>query len=206
MRALAGLGNPGEGYRRHRHNAGWMLLDAVSARSRVLERRRLDWVELLRVGVGQRQPGRGRGGPDGGDDAGALWLLRPLTYMNRSGLGVTEGCDALGLEPGELVVAYDDIDLPLGRLRLRPAGGAGGHRGMESVLEALDTQEVPRLRMGIRGQGVGRDTAEYVLSPFTAEELPAAERMIARAADAVETILMQGFTAAMDAYNPQPGD
>lgn len=187
IRAVAGLGNPGESYRRNRHNAGWMLLDQLLGRWRVGERRRLDWVEATRVET------RGRGA--------GLWLLRPTTYMNRSGLGVSEGCDALDVGPGELLIAYDDIDLPLGRVRLRQGGGDGGHRGMRSVLESLGTPEVPRLRLGIRGQEAPADTADYVLEDFAEDELEVVREMVDRAADAVELALRSGLVAAMNAFN-----
>jgi len=148
LRALAGLGNPGDRYREHRHNAGWMLQDVLGRRGRTVERRELEWVELARIELG------GRGGRQ------RLWLLRPLTYMNRSGTGVSQGCDALGLGPGEILVAYDDVDLPLGKVRLRPAGGDGGHRGLRSVVRSLGTQKIPRLRMGVRGEPAPGDTAD----------------------------------------------
>ena len=185
MQALAGLGNPGESYRHTRHNAGWMLLDVVAARGRRLERRALDWVELERVEIGAR----------------SLWLMRPNTFMNRSGLGISEGCDALRLAPYETVVAYDDIDLPLGRLRLRLAGGAGGHRGLRSVLRSLGSQEVPRLRMGICGEQMLVDATDYVLEEFDTAERTVVQEMIERAAQAVEVIMRRGFTAAMNTFN-----
>ena len=195
MRALAGLGNPGDSYSRHRHNAGWRVLDALLRRShvRLLEERSLDWVELRRVEVVG-----GRSAAGGRED---LWLMRSKTYMNESGLAVSEGAEALKLGPAELLVAYDDIDLPLGKLRLRPAGGAGGQKGMCSVIEALGSERIPRLRLGVRGENVPADTAEYVLSPFEANERELAAEMIERGADAVEMVLNAGLTATMNASN-----
>ena len=198
MRALAGLGNPGDKYGEHRHNAGWMLLDALLRRSRVLEKRNLEWVELRRIEL--RERGRKRTSR-GGDE---LWLMRPMTYMNRSGLGVSEGCAALGINPDEMVIAYDDIDLPLGALRIRPAGGDGGHRGLRSIIRALGTQQLPRLRMGICGIDAPPDTADYVLSRFKKNELETIAEVIEVAADAVQEIQRSGLTAAMNAYN-NPG-
>lgn len=189
MRALAGLGNPGDRYLEHRHNAGWMLLDVLFRRGRTVERRQLDRVELarlvLRLPAGEHE----------------LWLMRSRTYMNQSGMGVSEGCRALGLGPAEILVAYDDVDLPLGRIRLRQAGGDGGHRGLRSVIEALGTQRIPRLRMGVRGDEVRGDTADYVLARFDTDERDAAAEMLETAADAVETVLRDGLIAAMNEFN-----
>lgn len=199
MRALAGLGNPGESYREHRHNAGWMLLDVLLGRSRVLEERHLEWVGLTRIELRGRNKKR-RGGS--GDE---LWLMRPMTFMNRSGLGVSEGCDALGITCNELVVVYDDIDLPLGALRIRPSGGDGGHRGLRSIIAALGTQQIPRIRIGIRGEGAPADTADYVLSPFEKSEVDPIAEVVESAADAVEMIARSGLTAAMNAYNSLGG-
>jgi PTH1 family peptidyl-tRNA hydrolase len=175
-----------------------MLLDALLRRSRVVERRDLEWVELRRIELHVRSGKRkGKGGEE-------LWLMRPTTYMNRSGIGVSQGCSALTIGPDELVVAYDDIDLPLGALRIRPAGGDGGHKGLRSVIRALGTQQIPRLRMGIRGIDAPLDTADYVLSRFKKDELETIAEVIEVAADAVQTIQRSGLTAAMNAYN-KPG-
>lgn len=189
MRALAGLGNPGDRYREHRHNAGWMLLEVLVRRGRVVERRELDRVDLARLELS------GRGGRR------QLWLMRPQTYMNHSGPGVSQGCETLGLGPGEILVAYDDIDLPLGKLRLRPGGGDGGHRGLRSVIRSLGTRRIPRLRLGVRGEEVRGDTADYVLSPFDRDERDPAAEMMETAADAVETVLRDGLAAAMNEFN-----
>ncbi len=175
-----------------------MLLDTLLRRSRVLEKRNLEFVELRRIEL--RERGRKKTSR-GGDE---LWLMRPTTYMNRSGLGVSEGCAALGMSPDELVVAYDDIDLPLGALRIRPAGGDGGHRGLRSVIRALGTQQIPRLRMGICGIDAPPDTADYVLSRFKKDELETIAEVIEVAADAVQAIQRSDLTAAMNAYN-KPG-
>lgn len=188
MEAIAGLGNPGGEYARTRHNAGWMLLDELIRRGQALETRTREHAEMTRLKLG----------PD------TVWLVRSTTYMNRSGLGLEQACRSLQVGPREVLVAYDDIDLPLGRLRLRRSGGSGGHRGLESVIGALGTSRIPRLRLGIRGEegfDEGADTADYVLDEFTAEERVVAEEMIDRAADAVRMILRRGLGAAMNTYN-----
>ncbi len=185
MRAIAGLGNPEARYARTRHNAGWMLLDLMAERGKLLERREREWVQLEKRKLG----------PD------AIWLIRSKTYMNNSGLGLQQACRSLQLQPGELVVAYDDVDLSLGQLRLRQSGGAGGHRGLESVIESLGTPRIPRLRLGIRGESPWRDTADYVLSEFQQDEVDLLAAMLQRAADAVRMIVHRGLGAAMNTYN-----
>ena len=192
MRALAGLGNPGERYSQHRHNAGWMLLDLLESRHPGIETDQMEWVDLSRI----RMKGRREDG-----SPAELWLMRSKTYMNESGLAVSQGCDRLGLEPGEVLVAFDDVDLPLGKLRLREAGGSSGQNGMESVIESLGTQQIPRLRLGIRGETLRGETADYVLSRFDKEERDTAAEMIEEAADAVEMVLRSGLIAATNKYN-----
>lgn len=192
MRALAGLGNPGDEYAEHRHNAGYMLLDVLERRYRAVDSRELHRVRLTRVRMKGR---REDGGP------AELWLMRSKTYMNESGLGIAGGCKELGLEPEQLLVAFDDVDLPLGKLRLRESGGSGGQNGMESVIEALGTEKIPRLRLGICGDDAPADTARYVLSRFPRDERDAAAEMIEEAADAVEMVLRSGLIAAMNRFN-----
>ena len=192
MRALAGLGNPGDEYAEHRHNAGWMLLAVLERRHRVVETKHLDRVQLTRIRMKGR---RADGGP------AEFWLMRSKTYMNESGLGVSRGCDELGLGPADLVVAFDDVDLPVGKIRLREAGGSGGQNGMKSVIDALGTQKIPRLRLGICGERAPADTADYVLRRFDKDERDSAAEMIEEAADAVEMILRSGLTTAMNRFN-----
>lgn len=188
MQAVAGLGNPGESYAHTRHNAGAMLLEELLRRGKVLESRDKEYVHLSRLKLG----------PD------STWLIRPTTYMNSSGLGVAQACQSLQLQPADVLVAYDDIDLPLGQMRLRRDGGAGGHRGMESLIAELGTDRFPRLRLGIRGEGRGPDTADYVLTAFDADELFELKSMIDRGADAVRMILRRGLGPAMNTYNVRP--
>lgn len=190
MQALAGLGNPGQEYARTRHNAGAMLLDRLLAAGRVLERRDKEWVCLQKLKLG----------PD------ALWLVRGETFMNLSGLAVAQAARSLQLEPIDILVAYDDVDLPLGGLRIRREGGSGGHRGMESVIAELGTKRFPRMRLGVRGEGRGRDTADYVLSDFEAGEIDLLDDMLDRAVAAVRMALRRGLATAMNHYNriPEP--
>lgn len=137
------------------------------------------------------------------------WLTcQPRTYMNRSGSAVRCLCESHGLEPGAVLVVYDDIHLPLGRLRSRAGGSAAGHRGLESIIEALQTEAIPRLRLGIGapppglGSGLGEPgLSEYVLSAFLPEETAVVEEMVGRAARAVTEWLRSGIDAAMNLAN-----
>jgi PTH1 family peptidyl-tRNA hydrolase len=182
---LAGLGNPGPAYAATRHNLGFRLVDRVGAAlgASVVDRRYSALFGRARLA--------GR----------TLYLLKPQTYMNRSGLAVREALQGLGLGPEHLWVAHDDVDLPLGRLRLRLRGSSGGHRGVASVIEAVGTEGFGRIRMGIGRPPAGVETADYVLRPFTPEEEPEVDRMLERAAEAVETLLREGAEAAMSRHN-----
>lgn len=188
MLAIAGLGNPGAQYACTRHNAGWMLLDLLAARGKVIEQREKEWVQLARLKLG----------PD------SVWLLRSKTYMNESGRGLEQACRSLQIKPADVLVAYDDVDLPLGQLRLRPRGGAGGHRGLESVVESLGTPRIPRLRLGVKGEIAWRDTADYVLSEFDPNEQETLDEMLGRGLAAVRMILRRGLSTAMNTYNQKP--
>ena len=134
MRALAGLGNQGDAYAGHRHNVGWMLLDVLERRHAIVDKKDLDLVRLTHI----RLQGRGKNG-----EVSELWLMRPKTYMNENGLGVAKGCKELNLRPEQILVAFDDVDLPLGKLRLRESGGSSGQKGMQSIIDALGTQKIP---------------------------------------------------------------
>ncbi len=181
---VLGLGNPGERYRDTRHNVGFAVVDEL-ARRRGVRLRQLECNSL--VGVADR-----------------LVLAQPLTYMNRSGYAARCLVERRGLEPGRVLVVFDEVHLPLGRLRLRASGSPGGHRGMESVLQNLRTPEVPRLRLGVGPEDAevgGEELADYVLEPFAAAERERVEEMIARAADACECWLAEGSQTAMNRFN-----
>jgi len=192
VRALAGLGNPGDEYAEHRHNAGWMLVAALERRYPVVDTKELSNARLSRIRMKGR---REDGGP------AELWLVRSRTYMNESGRGVSQACNELRLEPQDILVAFDDIDLPLGTIRLRDSGGSGGQNGMKSVIDALGTQKIPRLRLGICGARATADTADYVLRRFDKDEKDSAAEMVEEAADAVEMTLRSGLVAAMNRFN-----
>ena len=133
-------------------------------------------------------------------------LIKPMTWMNRSGNAVRALRDSLPCEPEEILVCYDELALPLGRIRLRPSGSHGGHNGMRSIIDRLGTTEFPRLRVGIAPEdGEVDDASEFVLSPFGRMERPRAEEAVVRAADAVECAVTEDLLTAMNRFNPEPG-
>jgi PTH1 family peptidyl-tRNA hydrolase len=176
VKLVVGLGNPGTGYEWTRHNVGFHVVDRLAAQEQLIfePARRLEgW-----SGPATFEFARSR--------TGAL-LVKPLTYMNRSGTAVSALVRTLGLEPGSLLVVYDDMDLALGKLRIRPFGGPGTHNGMRSIVEDLGTDRFPRLRVGI-GQS-RTDAARHVLERFSTKELPEAEISVAEAAEAIRAWL-----------------
>lgn len=187
MKLLVGLGNPGRRYAGTRHNVGSDAVERLAERAAIpLSQRRFH--------------GRfGRGSLRAADVA----LLLPETYMNRSGLAVAEALRFLPLEDParDLLVVYDDADLPLGRLRLRARGSDGGHRGLASVLEALGSRDIPRLRLGVGRPPARIDTVDWVLTPFAPEEREAAAAMRDAAADALESFVEEGIEVAMNRHN-----
>jgi PTH1 family peptidyl-tRNA hydrolase len=182
---IVGLGNPGPEYVGHRHNVGFQCLDRL-AEIHVLGFMRLESRARLAQGVIQ--------------GVGVL-LVRPLTYMNLSGQAVGSLVRRYGIPLSALLVIYDDMDLPLGTIRLRPGGGAGGHKGMRSIINALGSQEFPRLRVGIGRPLGGEDAVDYVLSDFTLEERVVIEGVYERVLGAVECWLREGIVEAMGRYN-----
>lgn len=180
-----GLGNPGPEYASTRHNAGFMVVDRL-ARTLGLAWRRAPY------------PGLEARGAVGGE---RLVLLKPMTYMNLSGGAVAAAARRHGAGPAEICVVHDDLDLPPGALRIRAGGGAGGHRGVLSIIEALGSRDFLRVRVGIGRPLPGQDAARYVLSPFPATEWEAVAPAVERAAEAVLTVLREGPERAMNRFN-----
>lgn len=182
-RLVVGLGNPGERYAATRHNVGFRVVETLAARRRL----RLGELEC--------------GAFVAADEA--VMLALPQTYMNRSGYALRCLFERHDLEASDVLVVYDDVALPLGRLRLRVRGGPGGHRGMESVIENLRTDEVARLRCGIADEDDDdeRDLVAFVLEPFTAAEEETVAELVERAADACESWLAEGAATAMNRFN-----
>lgn len=183
---IVGLGNPGEEYAKTRHNLGFQCLNELTRRHNLSFD---DKIAKSRVAAGRIAGQR-------------VALAKPFTYMNVIGQAAVGLCQWYKVAPEQdLLVIYDDLDLPFGVLRLRERGSAGTHNGMKSVIAQLGTQVFPRIRVGI-GQGPpGRDAANYVLGRFTREEEVALPEVHARVADAIETVLREGFGAAMNRFN-----
>lgn len=185
---VAGLGNPGRRYEGTRHNLGFDVVDEVA---RTLGIR---FVE----GRGEYMMARGSA------QHAAVVLIKPTTYMNHSGVAVREVLDQEQVDPGSLIVVYDDFHLPLGMLRLRPGGSDGGHNGMASVLYHLQTDAIRRVRCGIRGEGfpdAAEEIVDYVLSPFHRAELEVKQKLVEHARSSVLAVLGEGFEHAMNTYN-----
>lgn len=184
-RLIIGLGNPGDSYRDTRHNIGFMVIDELAQRLGLAFTAEKRWDCLLAKFAGG-------------------WLMKPATFMNGSGDAVAAVSQFYKVRPSELLVVCDDVDLPLGRLRLRQGGSAAGHNGMKSIITRLGTEAFPRLRVGI-GAADGRPAGErivgHVLGKFLVEERSAAETAVRRAADAVATALRSGIEAAMNQFN-----
>jgi PTH1 family peptidyl-tRNA hydrolase len=180
LRAVVGLGNPGPQYALTRHNLGFWVLERLLSRG-FWRKEAFPWGEVFQDGE--------------------KFLLRPLTFMNLSGQAVAEFLRRYPIPPSSLLVVYDDVDLPLGEVRLRPSGGPGTHRGMQSVLASLGTEEVPRLRVGIGPPPLGLDLAQYVLSPPEPGELSRLKEACDFAAEIAEVFLSQGLSAALDFFS-----
>jgi PTH1 family peptidyl-tRNA hydrolase len=183
-RVVVGLGNPGEGYATTRHNVGFQVASRLAKRARA---------EFALKAADSRIA-------EGAIDGLRLAIARPQTFMNDSGRAIRKLLDRYRIEPDALFVVYDDIDLPLGKLRLREKGGPGTHNGMRSVVRELDSDDVPRLRIGISQAQPGAAT-DHVLSEFSPEQQTAVADLIHRAADAAFAWAHEGAVVAMNRYN-----
>ncbi len=199
MKLVVGLGNPEGRYTRTRHNAGFLVVDRLLPR--------LAPGEALKARFHAACAETQVSTPGGSE---RVLLMKPTTYMNRSGLAVGEAVAFHKLDPGrDLLVVTDDFYLPVGTIRLKPDGGTGGHNGLADIDRALAGREYPRLRVGVGlapsgGKPPLMDQADFVLSVFTKEEEPEVDRALARAAEAAEMFLTRGLSAAMNAFNAPP--
>lgn len=184
MKIVVGLGNPGNEYAATRHNVGFMAIDALAHHWGISS-----WKKR-----GQALVAEYRG-------AEPVVLIKPQTYMNLSGVAVGELARWYKVAPEDIIVIFDDMDLPIGRLRLRTKGGSGGHRGIESLLTHLANGNFGRLRIGIDRPPTNWQVVDYVLSVFTSEEQPVLHEAISRSTEAVECIVKQGMSKAMNVYN-----
>jgi peptidyl-tRNA hydrolase, PTH1 family len=188
MKVIVGLGNPGGSYTRSRHNVGFRVVDQLAERHRLRFSRRQFKSQVAEGKIGDER----------------VLLMKPQTYMNLSGEAVQRARRELRVEPEEFLVIYDDLDLAVGRLRVAGSGGAGGHHGVESIIEALGSKGFSRIRVGIGRPGDRSANVDYLLDSLTADEASALSASIARAADAAEVALGDGINAAMNRFNSVP--
>lgn len=184
MRLVVGLGNPGPEYELTPHNVGFSVVEELARRAGVSFKR----------------------GPVPESTSTSLQnrdavLMRPLSYMNLSGRPVAAAMRWLKLAPTDLIIVCDDVNIPFGRLRIRQSGGAGGQKGLKSIVETLGTENVPRMRLGVGGGYPGADVGSYVLRKLRGKELDQFNEMVGRGADAIEHWLEQGLDAAMNRFN-----
>ena len=185
MKLIVGLGNPGRKFNHSRHNVGFACIDYMSRKWGIkLAQRRAKAV--LGQGVVADE---------------SVVLARPRTFMNRSGEGITYLLTRFAATAGDLIVVYDEMDLPAGGVRIRPQGGAAGHNGIKSIIEALSTQEFTRVRVGIGTPSPDIDGMDYVLGHFSLQERLLVNRAVATVAEAIESLLRDGIGAAMNRFN-----
>jgi peptidyl-tRNA hydrolase, PTH1 family len=180
LRLVVGLGNPGQQYERTRHNVGFAAVDRLAADA--------EW-KTADLGLWTK--------------VGDLFLAKPTTYMNESGQFVKPFASYRNITPAEILVVYDEIALPLGRLRIRPNGSAGGHNGMKSLIAHLGTDRFPRLRIGVGPQPAGVDSAQWVLGKFAPAERKTLEDVLDQAAAAARELETENLDAVMNRYNPK---
>jgi peptidyl-tRNA hydrolase, PTH1 family len=187
MKLIVGLGNPGREYARTRHNVGWQVVDAFAKK--------------FRIDVARHEKNAMTG--TGRVAGGSVLVAKPLTYMNLSGDAVRLLVNAYAESTEELMVVYDDIDLPLGKLRIRPNGSSGTHNGMRSIIAELGSEKFPRLRVGIGSPET--QLRDYVLDEFAADEQPIVDRAISRSVDALVLFCRGDLRRAMNEFNRDEG-
>ena len=186
MKLIVGLGNPGIAYQFTPHNLGFLTIDRIASDSGIEVRNRQCRALTARAVIGSEP----------------VLLAKPETFMNLSGLAVRELLARHDLRPeADLVVIYDELDLPLGTIRIRQRGSSAGHNGMESIIGALGTQEFLRIRLGIAPERKIRDGVKYVLTPFRKAQLKTVDEVLDAAAEAVNAILTEGPAVAMNRFN-----
>jgi peptidyl-tRNA hydrolase, PTH1 family len=190
MKLIVGLGNPGQEYSSNRHNIGFLCLNHFARVHRlVLDKKQ----GKARVGTGHVA----------GND---VVLARPQTYMNASGVSVSQLLQRYKITPEDLIVVHDDLDLPLGKIRIRKGSSAAGHNGIKSIIASLETQDFIRIRVGISrpqtpGENVEGTIVDYVLGDFTPQDKPIIEATICRVGEAIISLITEGLTAAMNKFN-----
>lgn len=184
IKALIGLGNPGKEYKNTRHNVGFMVADLVASTLKCGKKyKEKCFSHIIEC-------------PDHD-----LLIVKPQTYMNNSGIAVKNLLDDYNLKPEEILVVYDDLDLPLGTIRLKKKGSSGGHRGVKSIIENIKTEDFPRLKIGIGRPANKKDVVNYVLSPFSKEEKFILEKVLSSATDCIINVLKYGIDKAIGQCN-----
>jgi len=183
MWLIAGLGNPGRKYERTRHNVGFMVIEEVACRNNIDLRDK----KTFRIG---------RGSADGKD----ILLVEPLLYMNLSGHVIQDMLRKFGIEPANLIVIHDDLDMETGKLRIRKTGSSGGHKGIESIIDNTGSRDFLRVKIGI-GRKEGMSAEDYVLRKFKREELVVMKEAIQKAADVIYSIITEGVDKTMNRFN-----
>lgn len=184
MFLVVGLGNPGSRYRKTKHNLGFMVVEYLAAQWKKRFKRGKGFNRVIEAFVGSEK----------------VILAKPMTYMNKSGKAVDDLIMRYHVDLSQLIIVCDDFNLSLGKIRLRKRGSHGGHKGLASIINALGTQEFPRLRLGI-GFIPEIDTSDFVLSPFLPSELPSVNTMIEEGAQAVTDFILKGIDWTMNSYN-----
>lgn len=185
MKLLVGLGNPGRKYERTRHNLGFTIIDRIAAENRVKLRNKVDDALVGEWSVGGEK----------------VLLVKPQTYMNRSGESVKALMRKSAVPPEDLVVLYDELDLPFGKIRIRAKGSSAGHRGLHSIIESLAGAPFYRVRVGIGRPPPGIDPADFVLERFSPEELDRLADVLPVAVEAIECLVREGGRRAMEQFN-----
>jgi len=190
VKAIVGLGNPGRKHRNNRHNLGFVVADYLCEKRGGSFEKRDSLYELAEIRIAEKE----------------IEILKPLTYMNLSGEALRSFCEEFGVDPGQVIVVCDDTNLPLGKIRLRASGSDGGHKGLRSVIADMESEDFPRLRMGIGLPQPGLSLEEYVLRDFIEEEIPSAKAMVLRAYEAIIKVVESGLEEAMNLHNRDPED
>ena len=182
---IVGLGNPGQTYARQRHNVGFMTLDAISCKHNVIftKHKSKSMIATLRL-----------------NNMNVI-LSKPQTFMNLSGQSVQELVRYYDIQPDNILVIFDDLDLPIGDIRIRKSGGSSGHKGMQSVITLLGTNTIPRLRLGIGRPPANVDPKDYVLKPFSEQQKSHMNSLIPKVIEAVESFVIDGINTSMSNYN-----
>ncbi len=184
IKAVVGLGNPGKKYEKTRHNIGFVVADALASALKCKKNLKECCFSFVY---------------DCKDHD--LLIVKPQTYMNNSGIAVKNLIEDYRLKPDEILVIYDDLDLPLGKIRLRKSGSSGGHRGVQSIIENIKTQNFPRLKIGIGRPISKREVVDYVLSPFSKEESLIVEKVVSVAVECLLNVLKYGIDKSLNTCN-----